>query len=355
MIKSLQLRLNIDQEEYKAVLADISCTDPHFYLPYLKNFGGGLDQLHCFIFETNCIKAIILSHITPIEINGVNMLLFDAASPYGYFGPRFKKTPSQQDVRIFWNSLVEWYLENNIVSDFVRFSLNGNESGYPGRLVPTMSNIKGVIREPEEQWSNFDRKVRKNVNRAIRENLKFKVFCGSLANDILDEFYSLYISTMERNSAARKFFYSKENFTELFQMGESTFAVAMVYSYGIAISTELVLCSDQCVYSFLGGTDENHFEKRPNDFLKFELINWARAKGLKYFILGGGYGKDDGIYNYKKSFFPEDSVTYYTGRAIIFKEKYLKLCQKLPSFTFNEDEVLEGATFFPHYKIKMEH
>ncbi|MFK4998691.1 GNAT family N-acetyltransferase [Bacillus sp. N9] len=66
------------------------------------------------------------------------------------------------------------------------------------------------------------------------------------------------------------------------------------------VSTELVLYGSENCYSFLGGTDRNYFKLQPNTLLKYEVIKWAKEKGLKRFILGGGYGKDDGIYKYKK-------------------------------------------------------
>ena len=316
----------------------------------MKNFGGGLEYLRCFVFETDTINVIILSQIKPIVINDVNTGYFDSTSPYGYFGPYYKNNHSEADIHLFWSSLMDWYSDHNIVSDFVRFSLNGNESGYPGHVAASMLNVKGEIKNVQTQWSNFERKVRKNVKRAMRENLTFKVHHGPIANPVVDQFYSIYISTMTRTSAEENFFYTKDNFTNLFVSGDTRCVIAMVYSEGIPISAELVLCSDECFYSFLGGTDSTHFDKRPNDFLKYELINWGRTEGFKYFILGGGYGKEDGIYKYKKCFFPEDTVTYHTGRKIISKEIYAELCAKTNVGFRGVNS--EEAPFFPSYKIK---
>lgn len=351
MIKLLQLVSKIDQEIYRKLLVEIDCTEPHYTLSYLKNFGGGLDHLHCFIFETDTIKALTLSYISPVTINGENTGYLDATSPYGYFGPQYNIEPSGAEIHLFWSSLMEWYSDNNIVSEFVRFSLNGNESGYPGHIVTSMLNVKGEIKDVETLWLNFDRKVRKNVNRALRENLSFKIYTGSVPDRIIDHYYSIYIATMNRTSAAKNFFYSKKNFTDLFRSAETKSAVAMVYHEGVPISAELVLCSDVCFYSFLGGTDNEYFDKRPNDFLKFELIKWARTVGFKYFILGGGYGKEDGIYKYKKSFFPDGTTEYFTGRKIICKKKYLELC-KIANVRSVEDKNWEECSYFPSYKIR---
>ena len=78
-------------------------------------------------------------------------------------------------------------------------------------------------------------------------------------------------------------------------------------------------------YSFLGGTDSEFFDFRPNDLLKFEIIKWAKEKGLKNFILGGGYGEDDGIFQYKSCLAPHGIVDFYIGKKIYDENSYEKL------------------------------
>lgn len=53
------------------------------------------------------------------------------------------------------------------------------------------------------------------------------------------------------------------------------------------ISTELVLDGASNCYSYLGGTDSEYFYTRVNASLKYEIIKWAKEKGLKDFVLGG--------------------------------------------------------------------
>ncbi len=98
---------------------------------------------------------------------------------------------------------------------------------------------------------------------------------------------------------------------------------------------------------FLGGTISDYFIYRPNDFLKHKTIKWAYKKGFKYFVLGAGHGKDDGIYNYKKSFFPNDVRIFHTGRKIINHQLYNSLSEE--SLNSTEDYDIK-KDFFPLYR-----
>ena len=157
---------------------------------------------------------------------------------------------------------------------------------------------------------------------------------------------------MQRTNADAKFFYSLENISMFIKGNPENSAICNIYYENKVISSELILISDESIFSFLGGTDDNYFDKRPNDLLKFEMINWARDNNLKYYVLGGGYGFEDGIYKYKKSFFPNDIVTYNTGRKIINAEAYKELFELNNSLrTKNGLEALsiDDTSFFPLY------
>jgi hypothetical protein len=305
--------------------------DPYFLPKYIDVFSGGLNNLICFSYASENSNAIILlpGYLTPIVIGDNETEYFDFISPYGYTGPIFSKETTNYDINDFWENVDEWNIKNNVVSEFIRFNLYGNEREYNGNVISTMLNIKGLIISAEDQWRNFEHKVRKNVKKAQDNNLKCKVFHkNEITSDVIRDFYKIYINTMKRTNANIKFFYSFDNFVSFINESPENCAICNVFYNDIIISSELVLLSEDTIFSFLGGTDENYFEKRPNDFLKYEMINWARDNEIKFFVLGGGYGIDDGIFKYKKSFFPNDIFKYYTGRKILNESIYYELFMK---------------------------
>ena len=124
--------------------------------------------------------------------------------------------------------------------------------------------------------------------------------------------------------------------------------MAITYKENVAISVELLLLSDKVVYSFLGGTDEEYFESRPNDLLKLEVINWSRKNGYDYYFLGGGKEEGDSLYQYKKDFFPKDrDQTFYTGRKILNDIIYNELVQNNPKAIESDSK-----DFFPLYRYR---
>ena len=67
------------------------------------------------------------------------------------------------------------------------------------------------------------------------------------------------------------------------------------------------------------------FPKRPNDLLKHEVATWALNNGKDYYVLGGGYEGEDGIYRYKRAFAPEGLRPFRTWRAVIDDDAYAAL------------------------------
>jgi lipid II:glycine glycyltransferase (peptidoglycan interpeptide bridge formation enzyme) len=158
---------------------------------------------------------------------------------------------------------------------------------------------------------------------------------------------------MTRNKAQKKYFFSCDYFQVFINKNAEHCALALIYKDGIPISTELVLLSDDTLYSHLGGTDASYFASRPNDFLKFEVMKWAMEQKKKYYILGGGREIGDDLYKYKKNYFPnDDDIIYYTGRKIILSEvsKILNEYQKLNNFELYSANVEND--YFPAYRIK---
>ena len=86
---------------------------------------------------------------------------------------------------------------------------------------------------------------------------------------------------------------------------------------------------------------------RPNDFLKDAIIKWCNETGRKYFVLGGGYHKEDGIYRYKRSFTKAPDVPFFVGRAVINQQVYDRFVEMraAESVEFNWD-----SAYFPLYR-----
>ena len=261
---------------------------------------------------------------------------YDLITPYGYGG--------------FWGNITDWEKLNQAYTDyckkkhyiceFVRFELfTGYALHYDGIVESRTHNIVRSLSMPlDEMWMDFKQKVRKNVKKANSYNLEIII---EPTDAHIDDFLRIYYSTMERTYAKKEYFFSKSFYESLCEMKENVMFFHAVYE-GRIVSTELVIYGSENCYSYLGGTDIEYLHVRPNDYLKYEVIKWAKEKGLKNFVLGGGYGSDDGIFQYKYALAPHGVVDFYIGRRIFDQTAYDMLV------SLRDGELNE--LFFPVYR-----
>ena len=118
---------------------------------------------------------------------------------------------------------------------------------------------------------DFEHKVRKNVKKARRAGITIEL---DATGERLDDFLRLYEHTLERRDAPERYRFPREFFERLPEPARLRARAARRR----ASSRPSSCCSrERNAYSFLGGTDSDAFELRPNDLLKWELILWAKA------------------------------------------------------------------------------
>lgn len=265
---------------------------------------------------------------------------FDLSTPYGYGGFLVDGENYVEVSEAYDN----YCRQQGFVSEFVRFQLFSKHQPYYSGISETYTHnvVRTLELSIDEILGDFEHKVRKNLKRAANSHLRVEI---DTTGSRLDEFLNIYYGTMDRTNAAEKFFFSREFFQMLSEMN-GNYAYLYVSSEGQVISTELVLYGSENCYSFLGGTNRDYFHLRPNDFLKFEIIKWAKDLGLKRFILGGGYGDDDGIFKYKKSLAPNGVCDFYVGKKIFNEEKY----KKLVAMRIISSKTDSETDYFPKYR-----
>ncbi|WP_116772103.1 GNAT family N-acetyltransferase [Maribacter litoralis] len=339
---------------YNKALKEIGC-ESAYYSYELLNSGHDNDQLlQFFIIKSadNQVKAVMPFFLRKIIIGENKTGFYDVSSPWGYNGPFFLKGISEDDIEKIWALIDSWYKENKVVSEFLRFNFFENYKNYSGKALHTLYNVKGNITDWDLFWSNLKSNTRNQFRKAEKIGLEFQFFYKDITEKQVRDFYKVYIGTMDRRDAVDSFYHPLSYFLDFWKNNEEKCAIGLVYKDGLPISTELFLISESTMYSFLGGTDADHFKLRPNEYLKISAIKWANEEGLKYYMIGGGLsnGKEDNLYLYKKKYFPFDNdIDFYTGRKIIMPSKYLEF---LEISNIDKENALENLKegFFPRYR-----
>jgi GNAT acetyltransferase-like protein len=248
----------------------------------------------------------------------------DIVTPYGYGGPFHT---GEADPDAFWAAFDAWAGEQGVVSELVRFSLFRDRLlPYPGEREQRLVNVvRDLGPDEDELWMDYEHKVRKNVKKARRSGLRVEI---DETGARIEDFLRLYEHTLERRLAPGRYRFPRTFFERIRDRLPGQFVYAHVLEADRVVSSELALVSATSAYSFLGGTDEESFPLRPNDLLKVELIRWARAAGLRRFVLGGGFEPDDGIFRYKRSFAPHGLVPFEIGTRILRPDAYAELTER---------------------------
>jgi hypothetical protein len=261
----------------------------------------------------------------------------DVITPYGYGGAFFWGRDREGVAARFWKSFDGWAADKHVVSELVRFALFDDELlPYPGDREQRLVNVvRDLAPSAEELWMDCEHKVRKNVKKARRAGVTIEF---DSTGERLDDFLRLYMHTLERRDAPERYRFPRDFFERLPE--------PRVYVHALqgedVVSSELVLLSEHHAYSFLGGTDSDAFDVRPNDLLKWELILWAKRAGKSRFVLGGGQSADDGIFRYKRSFAPRGLVPFFVGKRVLEPALYEELTKLVGGG--------RASDFFPAYR-----
>ncbi|MDD2496745.1 MAG: GNAT family N-acetyltransferase [Desulfitobacteriaceae bacterium] len=297
--------------------------DPE-YCSIFQEEGEGKAQL--FLCEKNndwMIYPFFLRRINDLSFlqNKLPQSYFDIVSPYGYSGP-VVSTPSEPDIfNYFLEQFSNYCMKNNIVTEFIRFHPLLENHCYHWEGYLEIERAKSLIIldlscSEEEIWAGYKYNNRKNIRKASREGLEILIEEGV---DRFPQFFDIYLKTMDRRKAKPFYYFSQSFFHNIHQKMSGRFVYVFALKNGKPVSAELLLFNNKCIHYFLGGTLSEYYYCRPNNFLKHQIILWAKARGIKYFILGGGYEEDDGIFHYKRSFAPDGVKDFFIGKEFIIK------------------------------------
>lgn len=314
---------------------------------YVRLGAGDGTRARCALAETpgGTVLYPFLQRDLPAEIAAAagSGPTCDLTTPYGYGGPAC--WGDRPDATSFWDAFDAWAAREGVVSEFVRFHLDrSGQLPFPGTVAERTQNVVRTLGAPLEAiWMDAEHKVRKNVKRARRSGVTVEF---DRTGERLGAFLDIYEATMDRRDAGASFYFPRAYFEAIHRDLPGQFVYAFAMHEGEAVSAELALVSATSLYSFLGGTRREAFALRPNDLLKVELMEWAKAEGLARFVLGGGYGADDGIYRYKKSFAPSGSVPFCVGTRVHDAGRYRALASARAAQTGETPD----ASFFPQYR-----
>lgn len=299
-------------------------------------------------YDVFCLNEYVDAFMREDESNGVPVLLYYMDGDDRAVNVVFKRDVSK-DQHFVGKLEIDTYFDLITSYGYVGF-LGEISDYYQYYSRKTETRTYNVVRNLEssmdEIWMDFKQKVRKNVKRANTYGLEIII---DEFGTYMDDFLRIYYGTKERSDAENQFYFKKPFFKELMLM-ENAVMFHVRYEEKI-ISTELVIYRAENYYFYLGGTDSEYFYTRANDFLQYEITKWAKEKGQKNFVLGGGYGLDDGIFKYKMNLAPHGIRNFYIrGRNTFDEYVYRELLSIRSKGNKDMEDKLIHTDFFPAYR-----
>ncbi len=277
---------------------------------------------------------------------------YDIITPtYGYGGPLCVE-PREQVLRAFRAEFEEYCRSANIVSEFVRF--HPMLSNY--RLLGDMMDIVydretifiDLTRSEEEILARLHGNHQRNIRKAQRHGLEFRVLDARESLEQLEVFYRLYRATMDKLHSLPYFYFSLDYLKRLFtRFGEGA-VIGAVFLDGRMISGALCLREGDTLIYHLGASEKALLALGMNVFQFYQLALWGKRNGLSAFYMGGGHRGRDSLFQFKHRFNPDGVRVLNNGKKVHQPQVYARLveCWK----RYHAQELPES--YFPEYRTR---
>lgn len=289
------------------------------------------------------VKNLFIKRKIPVNLSEKDY--YDITTPYGFGGPvTFDVKNLEKLLSGYFNSFSEYCRENNIVSEFIRFHLLENNDVmqyYYGETMLVGMNIARNLKKP--LWQDCHKSIKRDFKKSEKNNLEVLF---DTEGAYLEEFLTVYYATMNRNDATDYYYFDKAFFEKMNENLKGNYVYAYVLLDGKVISASLNLYGKKYAYGFLGGTLSEYYSLTPAAYLEIQSIKWLQEQGLEYYILGGGYEEDDGIYKFKKKFAKTGIYPFHIGKKIHNKEIYDQLVE-----AHHLKKQCKETSFFPAYRL----
>lgn len=274
--------------------------------------------------------------------------LYDIITPYGYGGPILLETTDRHKLlSLFADYMEKYYIENNIVSEFVRFHpIAQNAKDFDGfykveQIRKTLVTYLSDKENPVEV--QFTKGCRKKIRQSLNKGVTYEV---EESPKTLDGFKQIYYSTMDRNLASEYYYFDDEYFDYILsEMAEQILLIKALYEDKV-IAAMLCFISDETIHIHLSGTLNEYLYLSPAYILRYAATVWAHEHGMRRIHHGGGRtnAEDDSLFNYKKQFTNDSGLDFCIAKKICNDEAYQRLCEM--------NKGIENKDFFPAYRTR---
>lgn len=271
---------------------------------------------------------------------------FDLETPYGYGGPLTdNKIISKETQLRFLQELTNYCLENNIVSQFIRFHPILDNQNILSDVISNKYLRDTIFIDTtnfDSIMNNMDSKNRNMVRKAVKNNVK--IICKPITE--YNVFFKMYTETMARNKAADYYTFKEDYFKSLESLADNAMIMYAMHD-GLVIGGAIMFFNNNYMHYHLAGSFSEFRQYSPSNLLLYEAAVWANKHGIKKLHLGGGMEPDDSLFGFKKQFNKNGRLPFTVGRTIFNDKAYSKLLHLRKE---NDSSFDENNSFMIQYR-----
>ena len=283
------------------------------------------------------------SLLLPLVLREIAASGRDATSPYGYPGPLLSAGCDTGFLETALRAGAQHLADLGFVSLFVRMHplLCPDSPRGVGTVVHHPATVIVDLHEDDDQWwAQMRKSHRQQVRRAVAAGHSAYV---DEAFRSFDFFKTTYHRTMERLGASPAYYFSDGYFDALRSALGDRLKLVVLEQGGRVWAAGLFVETNGIVQSHLSADDGSHRRGGPRKLLYAFVRDWAKARGDRWFHLGGGATAEPGLLAFKQGFSPERRP-FNTLRVILREEEYIRLTRARGA------DPTDSSHFFPAYR-----
>lgn len=268
---------------------------------------------------------------------------------YGYGGP-LTECSDEALMKNFRRAFEDYCQKENIITEFIRFHPLLQNQKYLKERMEVIYDRETVYidlsKTEEEIFQQYHKNHQRNVKKALKNELEFRVFHGEEALLMVGDFYDLYKQTMDKLNAAAFAYFSPQYIHELLTKLRNKAFIGAVFYQGRMIAAALCMYEAGSLHYHLGCSDQQFLPLGTNVFLLHNIALYGKSILCRSFHLGGGHVGRDSLFQFKYRFNPTGTLAFFIGKKIHHAEKYEILQQQWENFYRMKRE----KHFFPAYR-----
>lgn len=285
---------------------------------FTPEYGKACEYSDNAIWEICQYKDLMYVYFKREYIFGKNTY-YDLLTPYGYSGYYFE---NQETFDEFIPLFREEANKRNYLTEVVRQNpyLNVNIS----KFYEVISSRK-IFYVKLNEFNTFDNYLkythsdnRRGYNISVKKKLIFKIEEFNRIN--LDNFVTIYNSTMINLNSSKYYFFNKEYYEEFFNLKDKLF-FANVSIDDKLIASCIIFKYGKLLHYHLGGSYLEYRNLRPNNLIHSSVIKYGIENNYEKYILGGGLKDNDSLYEFKKKI-SNNNFDYNIYKNILNEEIY---------------------------------